>query len=189
MTSRARRYSERAMCVSYSPSCNWDDVAYDEFEGSLKGLKRKHSSVVYSYAVSSLAYIRTHASDYNALAELPQMEALLTRYLEISDSSVEASVHTYLGILATLRPPAIGGEPEKGRRHFEQAIELTHGRDLSTKVEFARGYARLMYERELHDRLLKEVLTANPEQPGFTLTNVMAQRDAAELLASANDYF
>ena len=37
MTSRARRYSERAMCVSYSPSCNWDDVAYDEFEASLKG--------------------------------------------------------------------------------------------------------------------------------------------------------
>lgn len=189
MTGRARNYSERAICLSYPRSCNWQDDTYDEFVASLQGLKRKHAPIVYSYAVSSLAYIRTHSSDWNALAELPQMEALLNRYLEISDADVEASVHTYLGILSSLRPPSLGGEPEKARQHFERAIELTHGNDLGTKVEFARGYARLMYERELHDRLLKEVLAADPHQDGFTLTNVLAQQDAIELLASADDYF
>lgn len=164
-------------------------MPYDEFEASLVGLKPKHAKHVLSYSVSSLAYIRAHSSDWNALAELPQMEALLTRYLEIGDGDTEATVHTYLGILTTLRPPALGGEPEKGRQHFETAIELSGGRDLSTKVEFARGYARLMYERELHDRLLQEVLEANPQIPGLTLTNVLAQQDAVELLQSADDYF
>lgn len=189
LTERAREYGSRALCESYAKSCAWADMPYDEFEASLLGLKPKHAKHVLSYSVSSLAYIRAHSSDWNALAELPQMEALLGRYLEIGDSDTEATVHTYLGILTTLRPPALGGEPEKGRQHFEKAVELSRGRDLSTKVEFARGYARLMYERELHDRLLQEVLDANPQVPGLTLTNVLAQQDAVELLQSADDYF
>jgi hypothetical protein len=57
------------------------------------------------------------------------------------------------------------------------------------KVEFARGYARMLYERELHDRLLDEVMAADPNVPGYTLTNVLAQRDADDMLASADDYF
>ncbi|MDH4015412.1 MAG: TRAP transporter TatT component family protein, partial [Chromatiales bacterium] len=63
------------------------------------------------------------------------------------------------------------------------------GRDLSVKVEFARTYARLVYDRELHDRLLGEVLAADPDVPGLTLFNVLAQRQAEILLASADDYF
>ena len=51
------------------------------------------------------------------------------------------------------------------------------------------GYANLMYERELHDRLLNEVLDADPNQNGFVLTNVMAQKEAATLLTEADDYF
>lgn len=56
-------------------------------------------------------------------------------------------------------------------------------------VEYARGYARLVYDRELHDSLLNRVLVADPRQSGYTLLNTLAQRQAAELLASANDYF
>jgi hypothetical protein len=164
-------------------------MSFDQFEASLDGLSSRHAEVVYSYSIASLAWIRAHSDDWNALAELPQMEALLDRYLDIGGSEMRGSVYTYLGVLATLRPPALGGEPEKGRDYFERAIELTGGRDLSVKVEYARGYARLLYERELHDRLLQEVMEADPDVPGYTLTNVLAQRDAARLLAGADEYF
>jgi hypothetical protein len=56
-------------------------------------------------------------------------------------------------------------------------------------VEYARRYARLVFDRKLHDRLLNEVLAADTEVPGFTLSNVLAQRQARELLQSAEDYF
>ena len=81
------------------------------------------------------------------------------------------------------------GDPEAARVHFERAIEISGGRDLSMKVEYARGYARLLYERELHDRLLTEVVEADPNAPRLTLTNTIAQRDARLLLDSADDYF
>lgn len=189
LTERARAYGMRALCESYAASCTWQDMSFDQFEASLDGLSSRHAGVVYSYSIASLAWIRAHSDDWNALAELPQMEALLDRYLDIGGSEMRGSVYTYLGVLATLRPPALGGEPEKGRDYFERAIELTGGRDLSVKVEYARGYARLLYERELHDRLLHEVMEADPDVPGYTLTNVLAQRDAARLLAGADEYF
>jgi hypothetical protein len=189
LTNRARDYGFRGMCLSFEPACDWPTMPYDDFEATLGQLSSKHADSVYAYGLASLAYIRAHADDFNALARLPHNEALLTRYLEIGNGDERATVYVYLGILATIRPPALGGEPEKGRTAFERAIELSHGDDLSAKVEYARGYARLMYERELHDQLLSEVMAADPEVPGYTLTNVLAQQDAAELLASADDYF
>ena len=189
LTDRSYNYGFKAICVSYDAACDWRSMTFDDYASSLGGLKEKHADVVYAYGLASLAYIRAHSDDFNALARLPHAEALLRRYLEIDDGESEASVYVYLGILATIRPPALGGEPEKGRAAFERAIELTDGQDLSAKVEFARGYARLLYERELHDELLNEVVAANPNVDGFILTNVMAQQDAAELLASADDYF
>jgi hypothetical protein len=66
---------------------------------------------------------------------------------------------------------------------------LSGGKDLGVKVEYARGYARLVYDRELHDRLLNEVLVSEVKLPGLTLINSLAQQQARELLASADDYF
>ncbi|MEL6215259.1 MAG: TRAP transporter TatT component family protein, partial [Pseudomonadota bacterium] len=73
--------------------------------------------------------------------------------------------------------------------YFERAIALTEGRDLAIKVEYARGYARLLYEQELHDQLLNEVLASEVEYDGLTLTNTLAVRDAKQLLESGADYF
>jgi hypothetical protein len=189
LTERARAYSTKALCNSYKPSCKWQGMLFEDYQQTLEGLTSKHADVVFSHGLASVAYISAHSSDYVAIAMLPYSEALFERYLEINDGSDDGAIHTYLGMLNTLIPPAAGGKPEKGRMHFEQAISLSGGRDLGAKVAFADGYGRLMYERELHDRLLQEVLAADPEVPGSTLLNVLAQRQAADLLASADDYF
>ena len=183
LTTRARNYAQSAMCEAYAPSCAWPDATYDEFVASLDGIGSKQAEILYTYGFASLVFLRAHSSDWNSLAELPQMEALFKRYMENS------AVYTYMGILLTLRPPALGGEPERAREYFEKAIALTGGRDLGVKVEYAKGYAKLLYERELHDRLLQEVLEADPYYDGFTLSNVLAKEQAAALMAEADDYF
>ena len=189
LTTRARGYALKAMCESYSPACDWPGANYDEFVATLDGIGPKQSEYLYTYGFASVVFLRAHSSDWNSLAELPQIEALFSRYLDISGDEVNSAVYTYMGVLLTLRPPALGGEPEKAREYFEKAIALTDGRDLSAKVEYARGYARLLYERELHDQLLNEVMAADPYQDGYTLSNVLAKEQAATLLAEADDYF
>ena len=189
LTSRARAYSTRAICNSYDPACEWTGMPFEAFEATLSGLSARHADVVFSHGLATLAYIRAHSGDYAAIAQLPYGQALFERYLEINDGSDDDAVHTYLGILNTLLPEALGGKPDIGRAHFERAVELSGGRNLSAKVEYANGYARLLYDRELHDRLLNEVVAADPEVPGNTLLNVLAQRQAVDLLSTADEYF
>ncbi|MDH3265711.1 MAG: TRAP transporter TatT component family protein, partial [Gammaproteobacteria bacterium] len=118
LTTRARNYASKAMCRSYAGACNWDSVTYDEFVSSLQRVTAKQADLLYVYGFSMLAYIRAHASDWNALAELPQAEALLEHYLDIAGDSVKPAAHTYIGILQTIRPPSMGGKPEQARAHF-----------------------------------------------------------------------
>jgi len=189
LTTRARDYAHRAICVVYDASCEWREMNYEDFVATLDGLTERHAETVYSYSFATLAYLRAHKSDWNSLAELPQAEALVKRYLEISGNTANAAAHMYLGVILTLRPPALGGKPEEARVHFEKAIALSGGQDLGAKIEFAKGYAKLLYDRDLHDELVDEVLDASPYADGLTLTNVLAQEEALQLRAAANDYF
>ena len=189
LTSRARGYGLRAMCETYEPSCVWPNVTYDEFVAALDGIGSKDADILFSYGLASLAYLRARSSSWDTVAEFPLIQALFDHYLNISGDAVNSSVYTYMGIMHSLRPPTLGGEPELAREFFEKAIVESSGHDLNAKLEYAKGYAKLMYERELHDRLLNEVLDADPNQNGFVLTNVMAQKEASTLLAEADDYF
>ena len=92
-------------------------------------------------------------------------------------------------MLNSLRPEAIGGRPEAGREAFERAIAISSGRNLYAKTLYAEYYARLMFDQALHDRLLDEVIAADPKAPGLTLTNTLAQDRARKLLESGKDYF
>lgn len=189
LAGQARVYGERAICVANQATCGLEAVPFADLGAVLDRVKPDQAVALFSYAVGSLAYIRTHSEDFQALTGLPRIEAVLVRLLVIGDPADAGSVNAYLGILNTLRPPALGGQPEQGQLYFQKAIELTGGRDLSVLVEYARGYARLVYDRDLYESLLNQVLAADPRQEGYTLFNTLAQRQATELLASANDYF
>jgi hypothetical protein len=189
LSARSRDYADRALCEHAERTCGLGRLDYDSLLGRLEGTRESDLPVLYAYSVAWLVYIRAHSDDWTALADLPKTEALLERIVALDDVYENGNPHLFLGVLKTLRPPALGGEPEEARAHFERAIEISGGRDLSMKVEYARGYARTLYERELHDRLLTEVMEADPVAPRLTLTNTVAQREARTLLDSADDYF
>jgi hypothetical protein len=73
--------------------------------------------------------------------------------------------------------------------YFEKAIDFSSGDNLSAKVEYAVGYARPLYDRELHDQLLNEVISSNPLKENYTLINVLAIKQAKNLIENADDYF
>jgi hypothetical protein len=114
---------------------------------------------------------------------------MMRRVVALDESYEGGAAHLYLGILATLLPEAMGGHPEEGREAFERVIELSGGRHLMAKVLIAEKYARMVFDRELHDRLCREVIEADPEAPSLTLVNVLAQTRARQLLEDSEDYF
>jgi len=189
LTSRGRAYGRRAVCATQPAACGIWERPYEEYLFDLEVFDRTDVAAMYTLVVSSLAYIRAHADDWKAVARLPDVTATLRRLQALDPDYRTADVEHYLGVLNTFRPPALGGDFEAGLRHFERAVELAGDRDLSIKVDFARYYARTLYERELHDGLLTEVLEADAEVPGYVLSNTLAQSEARALLESADDYF
>lgn len=189
LTTRGRDYGRRTLCATHASACGTWDQPYDAFVAALDGLGDKDVPALYTFAFSWLAYIQAHRDDWAALARLPEVRASLQRVRALDPAYRPSKVEHYLGVLTTIRPPALGGDFDAGKRHFEEAISLADGRDLSIKVDYARYYARTLYDRELHDQLLNEVLEADPQQQGLVLTNTLAQDEARVLLASADEYF
>lgn len=189
LTAKARSYGARAICVEFAPACDWAGLSYDDFVAELQALRVRHVDVLYAFAVGWLSHLDATSTDWSAVAELPWVQAAMERLLALDETYDSGGVHTYLGILNSLRPPALGGLPAIAKAHFERSIELSGGTDLSAKVEYARRYARMMFDQELHDRLLQEVLAAPVEAADRTLFNVLAKRDAAALLETSQEYF
>ncbi len=186
---KARDYSDRAFCAHDATLCNVMEKSFDEFATAIAALKVNEVPLLYAGGTAWAGWIQANSSDWNAIASLPKVKTMMTQVVALDETYSHGEGHLYLGVFNTLLPPALGGKPEEGRMHFERAIKLSAGRDLMAKVEYARRYARITYDRELHDRLLHEVLDADAIAPDLTLSNVLAKREAKELLESANSYF
>ena len=57
------------------------------------------------------------------------------------------------------------------------------------RVLYAEKYARMLFDRELHDELLQQVVAAENGPVDQTLANTLAKQKAAVLLLDADDYF
>lgn len=189
LAARALGYARRAACHHDPLFCNLDTLPYPALERLLDGLPAGELEVLYGYASVWAGWIQAHTGDWKAMAQLARVERMMKRIVAIDEGHDHGRAHLYLGVINTILPPALGGKPEIGRNHFERAIALSEGRDLTTKVEFARRYARMLFDRQLHDRLLNEVIAADPSAPGLTLANILAQQEARGLLAESADYF
>jgi len=189
LTSRALAYGQQSLCTSNSDMCGLGSLTFKEFNGVLAKAGKNDAASLYTYGLASIAYIKVHSEDYGAMTRLPRVEAALKRVQKLDAGYNAIQVEHFLAILNTIRPPALGGNFDAGKAHYERALDLSHGKDLSIAVDYARYYARTLYDRELHDRLLREVLSAEPNQAGYTLFNTLAQEEAQGLLDSADDYF
>lgn len=189
LSTKARDLGARALCRIQPAACGIDQATYDPYVAALAPLTRAEVPALYALGVAWAGWIQVHRDDWNAVADVPKVEATMRRVVELDETYDHGGAHLYLGYLSTLLPPALGGKPERARMHFERAFELSGRRNLAAKVMLAERYARIVFDRPLHDRLLQEVLAADPRAPELTLGNTLAQHQARKLLASADAYF
>ncbi len=189
LSEKAKQYGLDGLCRSDRRTCGMADSPYPEFETAVNALGEKSLPALYGAASAWATWVQTNRDDWVAVADKARVQAMMERVVALDDSYRQGTAHLYLGVLATLLPEALGGKPEEGRLHFERAIHISGGRDLLAKVLLARDYGRLVFDRELHDRLCREVLSAKPSQPGLTLNNTLAIAEARRLLDSSEEYF
>lgn len=189
LSMRALSYARRAICIEIRELCVVLDGNPDDFASVLSEVDERHIDLLYGLAAVWAGQIQTHREDWAAVADLPKIETLLQRVVAIDPLHEGGLPLVYLGVLNSLRPEAVGGRPAQGRAYFLRAIDVSGGRNLYAKTLMAEFHARLVFDRELHDRLLREVLAADPQARGYTLMNTLAQERAKALLASGENYF
>ncbi|MEP6939241.1 MAG: TRAP transporter TatT component family protein [Rudaea sp.] len=189
MAGRAYSYAQRALCIREPKLCAALASPFEVFSEALKQADPKDLSTLYGFGAAWAGKIEVDSGDWNAIADLPKLQALLTRVNEIDPTYDNGGASLYLGVINSLRPASLGGKPDDGKAFFEKALTLSGGRNQMVRVLYAQFYARLVFDRALHDRLLNEVLAADPVAPRLTLINMLAKRKAKVLLESGKDFF
>lgn len=134
--------------------------------------------------------ININRDDLSLVAELPKVEIIMTRVVELDEKFYNGGAHLALGLLYASQGKAMGGDPEKGKQHLQKAIELTGGKFLMNQVMFARIYAVTTQQKDLYKKTLEDVLATpadvNPDQ---RLANEIAHRKAERYLKLIEDLF
>jgi hypothetical protein len=182
-------YAHHAFCVHKPSACNIRELSYYEFEQSLKQFTMDDVQVLFALGSAWAGWLQANSADWNAVAELPRIKSIIQRVLELEPTMNNGDAYLYMGVMESFLPPAMGGKPELAKKNFEQAIEISDGSNLMAKLLFAEKYARLVFDKQLHDQLLEEVINANVEINDSTLINSIAQHKARLLLSQSDEYF
>ncbi len=149
-------------------------------------LKKRSAADAYSLFWGSygwLTWIEQQQGSPAAMADLVTIEKIMERLLEIDDTVEQGGSHLFFGVLYGSKPKMIGGDPERSRSHFERALEISNRSFLMAQTLYAATYSRMVFNRELHDSLLEEVIDFELDQaPDNRLSNQIAKRRAEELL-------
>jgi len=182
-------YAHHAFCVYKQAACNIRELSYYEFEQSLKQFNKEDVQVLFALGSAWAGWLQANSADWNAVAELPRIKAIIQRVLELDPAINNGDAYLYMAVMQSFLPPAMGGKPELAKTNFEQAIKVSNGSNLMAKLLYAEKYARLVFDKELHDKLLKEVIDSRIENDEMTLINSIAQHKAKRLLAQSDEYF
>jgi hypothetical protein len=182
-------YAHQAFCLRKPSACDIRGLSYYEFEQSLTRFNKEDVDILFALGSAWAGWLQAHSADWNAVAELPRIEAIIQRVLELDPAINNGDAYLYMAVMQSFLPPAMGGKPELARKNFEQAIEVSDGSNLMAKLLYAKKYARLVYNKELHDALLTQVIDTQLQNDDSTLINTIAQYRAKKLLEESDDYF
>ena len=163
---------------------------FDSFEKTLQALGKKDVPYIFWAASCWGNWISLNQRSMEALAELPRVELMMKRVLELDEGFYYGGAHIFMGVLEASRPKIAGGDLNKAQNHFLKAIELGHGKFLMTFVYYADYYAKKKFDKALYVSTLETVLKTPADiMPDLTLLNTVAQARAKVMLNEADNYF
>jgi hypothetical protein len=156
----------------------------EDLDSELANLTKSEVPPLFWGTMAWLTWVQLQQGSPEAMADLVLIERIMIRLLALDETFQAGSIHLFFGGLQATKPAMLGGSPEMSRRHYEKALELSHREFLLVQTSYAETLARLTFDRELHDRLLNEVMTFDlAKAPEYALANQIARKKAARLLA------
>ncbi len=164
-----------------------------KFHEWAKNVEEHHGGKVKIKLFAGLApasAINLNRDDLARVVDLPKAIALIKRSHELDPKFYNAGAAMTLGIVYCSQGKAIGGDPDLGKKFFQEAIDASGGKYLMARVMYARFFGVITQDRPLFESTLKEVLAAPADlYPQQRLANALAKKRAKRYLDHVEDYF
>jgi predicted anti-sigma-YlaC factor YlaD len=157
---------------------------------ALAPMSKQEVPLLYWTAAAWGAAISLDKTNPALSADLPRVEALIRRALELDEKFDSGVIYDFMIVYEGGRPAAAGGSIGRARESLARAIELSGGRRAAPLVSFAETVDVAMQDRAEFNKLLQRALAINIEDaPDQRLSNIIAQRRARWLLTRMDRLF
>jgi predicted anti-sigma-YlaC factor YlaD len=183
---RALEYGFRGLEVDFP---GFREALRKDPQATLARTRREHVPLMFWTALAWGAAMSLSKEDSELTADQALSEALMTRSLVLDEAYEYGSGHDFF-ISYEGRGAQAGGSVERARAHLERSLALSKGWRAFPLVAFAESVSVTAQDRKEFTSLLERALLVDPDvHPEVRLSNLLARRRAAWLLARADELF
>jgi len=162
-----------------------ENVPMQDFVKYLKTFGKKDQGALFWTAFDWGSYINMNRTDIIEAANLPRVEAMVDRVIEIDPEFNCGAAYAFKGAIIAGNPLRNGGRPETAKPYFEKALLSCDGKYLMNKVMYAEWYGVNANDKRLFSSKLNDVLGSDSAAlPSQRLANELAKERARFLLNS-----
>ncbi|MBW1677847.1 MAG: TRAP transporter TatT component family protein, partial [Deltaproteobacteria bacterium] len=184
---RGRNYALAGLTLDYP---DFEKKLRKDPQQVLHALSDKDVPLLFWAAAGWAGAISTDVNNMSLIAELPMVEAMMCRALELDEDFEGGAIHEFFITYEGSRSEAMGGSAKRAREHFARVVQLTRGEKASPYVSLASSVAVRKQDYQMFKDLLQKALAIDPDAvPKWRLANILAQEKAQWLLDLSADLF
>jgi predicted anti-sigma-YlaC factor YlaD len=156
---------------------------------AVRACRREDVPLLY-WTAAAWAAALSASKDPGLIADLPAIEAMIDRALELDESWDHGAIHGFLIAYESVRAGGTGDPVARARAHYERALALTGGAQAGPLLAYAESVCVPRQDRAQFIALLRQALAIDPDaRPEWRLVNLVLQARARRLLDRLDDYF
>jgi len=135
------------------------------------------------YAFAEGSRIRYADWNLSELLRLKRAELIMQRVIEVDDDYAHGSAYAWLGVYYATLPVMTGGDPERSREYFTEAVKVTDGDYLPARLAYIRFHILDKDNDAAADALNELRKTIIDQDSELALDNMVAKSAAQRYLA------
>jgi predicted anti-sigma-YlaC factor YlaD len=185
MSLRARGYGLKGLEIAVPGfTAAFNSTSREARAASLAKVQKADVALLYWTGAALGSAISVAKDDMALVGELPKVEQLMKRAIELDEAFDEGALHEFYISYEGAK------DPKAAAKHLQRARELSKNKKLAPLVSYAEAVCVETQNKKEFTRLLNEVVAFDADADAeHRLVNTLAQRRARWLLSRTSDLF
>ena len=167
-----------------------ESIEQEELNTILNGISKKNINSLLWATVSWSSWINLNLHKPAVLSQLGMVKSCIDKLEDTNPHEFYGLPYLLKGIYLSARSPMLGGNYEKSKEYFDNALLSGNRKLFLTQYYYARYYCVGTQNKELFISLLNEIIKSTEQYPDeLCLINMAIRQKAEILLESLDDFF